>query len=153
MKDAEKREVTDEFREMVLMWVERYPLLAAETIIEHIGVEFIVYGDKAGKQGAADIKVVADEANAAAKAAEVRALAEWEASLSERHGIDMRNPANWEKGDVVECITDGYEILTLGRKYDILFIGHESGGVIVTRADDGEEPYILSSAFKWIARP
>ncbi len=46
-----KRDVTPEFREMVVMWIEKYPLEAADTLIEHLGVDFIVYGSDGGGSG------------------------------------------------------------------------------------------------------
>lgn len=101
MKDADKRKVREEFREMVCLWVEQNPVSAADTLIARCGANFLVYDESAEKQAADDIKATADEANAAAIAAEIRDRSEWEARLAEHYGIDMRDPKNWKKGDVL----------------------------------------------------
>lgn len=65
---------------------------------------------------------------------------------------DMTDPANWRRGDIVECVdTAGHRWVTEGKKYTIE--GMSSCGWIEIRDDDGDMPSMSTCRFRFHRRP
>lgn len=64
--------------------------------------------------------------------------------------LDMSDPANWQVGDVLECVEDCIWV-TVGRLYTMT--GKGFSGVPLFDDDDGDEMFLSPSRFRFHHRP
>lgn len=72
---------------------------------------------------------------------------------SQPHPVeDMSNPANWRKGDVVECISGDCSYITLGNAY-LLKSSVDENGYVWIKNDDGDGAEYDARCFLFHHRP